>query len=448
MTRERIAIVGAGVAGLGAAFALRDVHDVVLFEADGRLGGHANTVDIDYLGAPMTVDTGFIVFNPVNYPNFTPFLEHLGVAVHATDMSFGFALKGRVEWCSDPRGLFARKRDLANPAHVRMLLDIVRFNKTALADLASGDVDDPTLGAYLLRRKFGERFARTYLLPMGAAIWSTSEDAMLEQPAQTVLRFFDNHRLLHMKRTPWSTVTGGSRVYVEKVAALLGDRVRLNARVTGAVRDPKGVTLTIAGHGQERFDQVIFASHSDQTLDLLTDASDDERAYLGAIGYAPNEVALHRDTRLMPRRRAAWASWNYLIDRPGAPAAVTYDMNRLQGLDPTRPLFVTLNPQVQPDPDKTFGRFQYAHPQFTTAAVAAQRRFNQVQGVRRTWFAGAWLGYGFHEDGLRSGLRVARRLGGQTPWEYVEGDVDGGAYAAPAHVAAQVAGLVAGQVAS
>ena len=430
--RARIAVVGAGVAGLGAAWALRDVHDVTLFEAEDRLGGHANTVTIDHDGRPIDVDTGFIVFNTLNYPNLTALFEHLGVDSFRSDMSFGFSLGPELEWCSNGlKGLFAQPANLFRPRFLGMLREILRFNRVAPRDLEAGALRGLALGDYLDQAGFGARFRENYLLARGAAIWSSTEADMAAYPAEAFVRFFKNHRLMNMKRPKWRTVVGGSRVYIRRIAQDLeaaGVEYASGARSVRRIGD--GVEITDAEGRTRRFDEVIHACHSDQALRLLADADYDERELLGAIPYAPNEAVLHRDQSLLPRREAARAAWCYLREGDRENAAVTYDMNRLQGIDPACPLFVTLNPSRQPEPGLTFARFEYDHPQFTAAGMAAQRIFNRVQGVRNTWFAGAWLGYGFHEDGLRSGLRAALKLGGRIPWDFVEGDIDGGAFGA------------------
>lgn len=425
--RKRIAVVGTGIAGLGAAWALRDSHDVTVFEKRDRLGGHSATVDIDYDGVPIAVDTGFIVFNPLNYPNLCGLFDHLGIESHRADMSFGFALKGEFEWCSNGLGgVFAQKRNLLRPTFITMLRDILRFNDLAPAALEAGDLDGYTIGEFLDRHGFGERFRQNYLLPMGAAIWSSTEDGMLDYPADALIRFFKNHRLMNMNRPQWRTVSGGSRTYVEAIGRELGDRVRLSSPVR-EVRRAGGKAIVVTEDGaSDVFDDVILACHSDQARAILSDVDADEHELLSAIPYAPNRVALHRDPSFMPDRSAAHAAWNYVRREPGAPACVTYDMNRLQGIPAETPVYVTLNPDRLPDPDLTFGVYEYDHPQFGRAGLAAQRVFNRVQGRRNVWFAGAWLGYGFHEDGLRAGLRVALRLGGRIPWEFAEGDVDGG----------------------
>lgn len=442
--RKRIAVIGSGIAGLGAAWALRNTHDVTLYEKRARLGGHSATADIDYDGTPIAVDTGFIVFNPLNYPNLCGLFEHLGIASTEADMSFGFALKGQFEWCSNGLGgVFAQKRNVLKPTYLAMLRDILRFNDLAPAALEAGELEGLTIGQFLDRHGFGERFRINYLLPMGAAIWSSTEDGMLHYPADALVRFFKNHRLMNMKRPQWRTVTGGSRTYVEAIARDLGDRVRLSSPVR-EVRRGSGKAIVVTEDGTSAvFDDVILACHSEQALSMLSDADPEEGEMLAAIPYAPNRVVLHRDPSFMPDRKGAHAAWNYLRREPDAPACVTYDMNRLQGIPAETPVYVTLNPDRLPDPALTFGVFEYDHPQFNRAGLAAQRIFNRIQGRRNVWFAGAWLGYGFHEDGLRAGLRVALKLGGQIPWQFAEGDVDGGPWAdqssEPAAVPAWVA---------
>ena len=426
--RSRIAVVGAGVSGLGAAWALRNAHDVTLFEKRARLGGHANTVTIDYEGDQIDVDTGFIVFNTLNYPNLTALFDHLDVAHFRSDMSFGFSLDKELEWSSTGlSGLLADPLNAVRPGFLGMVRDILRFNARAQQDLENGSLFGLALGQYLDQLGLGARFRHNYLLPMGAAIWSSTEAEMEAYPAEAFVRFFNNHRLMHAKRPKWGTVRGGSRSYVNAIKAELDDAGVLYAPGARQVRRHEtGVVITDVDGDEHDFDEVILACHSDQALDMLVDADPDERDMLTAIPYAPNEAVLHRDESLVPRRKNARAAWTYLREAGQPGAAVTYDMNRLQNIPADKPLFVTLNPMRQPDPDLTFGRYQYDHPQFTAPGMAAQRIFNRIQGVRRTWFAGAWLGYGFHEDGLRAGLRAALRLGGEIPWTFAEGDISGG----------------------
>lgn len=427
----RIAVIGAGVAGLSAAWALRDRREVVLYEADARLGGHANTATVDYDGAAIDVDTGFIVYNEDNYPNLVGLFAALGIESRRTDMSFACA-GGGVEWSSNfPRGVFAQKRNLLRPDFLGMLADIRRFNTLARSDLLAADLDDLTLSAWLKLRRFGHGFRDRYLLPMGAAIWSTTEGRIGDFPAASFLRFLNNHSLLQFKHAKWRTVVGGSRVYVDRIGEALGERVRAGAPVVSVRRTPVGVIVRDAGGREDRFDQVVLACHAPEALAMLADPDAEERALLAAIRYAPNRAWLHRDPALMPRREQAWGSWNYVADSDGNSGPyVTYWMNNLQGIDPDRPLFVSLN-SPPPDPALTFGEYRYDHPQFDTAAIAAQRRFGRIQGRGGVWYAGAWLGYGFHEDGATSGVKAALALGGRVPWAFVDHRVAGFAETAP-----------------
>lgn len=420
----RIAIIGTGIAGNAAAYALSTStgHDLTIYEREGRLGGHSATVDVTLDGMTMAVDTGFIVYNEMNYPNLTALFAHLGIATQDSTMSFAVSARGgRFEWCGRTErvvdGLFAQRRNLLSPGYLSMLLEILRFNRLAIADRRSGLLADLSLSDYLARRGYSRRFRDDYLIPMGAAIWSMSPAAMLAFPAASFVAFFENHHLLQWNRPVWRTVTGGSRRYVEKISEAFRDKVRLNCGVRSVQRTAFGVEITDESGHRDTFDQVIFATHSDQALASLADPSPQERDILGAIGYRPNAVYLHRDARLMPRRKRAWAAWNVIQGAdPDAELCVTYWMNALQGLDPSRPLFVTLNPPEPPAADLTFGRFSYDHPQYDQRAISAQRRIPEIQGQRRTWFAGAWTGFGFHEDGLSSGLAVAEALGGSVPW--------------------------------
>ncbi|MCZ8099918.1 MAG: FAD-dependent oxidoreductase [Burkholderiales bacterium] len=420
----RIAIIGTGIAGNAAAYALSTStgHDLTIYEQDSRPGGHSATVDVAYDGVTLAVDTGFIVYNEMNYPNLTALFAHLGVATQDSTMSFAVSARGgRFEWCGRTErvvdGLFAQRRNLLSPGYLSMLLEILRFNRLAIVDRRSGLLADLSLSEYLARRGYSRRFRDDYLIPMGAAIWSMSPAAMLAFPAASFVAFFENHHLLQWNRPVWRTVTGGSRSYVEKISEPFRDKVRLNSGVRSVQRSAFGVEITDESGHKDTFDQVIFATHSDQALACLADPSPQERDVLGAIGYRPNAVYLHRDERLMPRRKRAWAAWNVIQGAdPDAELCVTYWMNALQAFDPSRPLFVTLNPPEPPAPHLTFGTFSYDHPQYDQRAIAAQRLIPEIQGQRRTWFAGAWTGFGFHEDGLSSGLAVAEALGGRVPW--------------------------------
>lgn len=423
----RIAIIGSGIAGNAAAWALvtGSSHQVTVYEQAPRAGGHAATVDIDYEGAPLSVDTGFIVYNELNYPNLTQLFAHLGVATETSDMGFSVSSNGgAMEWAGRPtgimNGLFARRRNLLSLGHLNMIREMFRFNKAASEDRAAGRLTSESIGAYLDRGNYSRRFREEYLVPMGAAIWSMPPRSLIEFPADSFISFFDNHRLLHWNRPVWRTVTGGSRAYVEKLTAPFRDRIRLGAAVTGIVRHDLGATVSDSTGHSERYDQVVIAAHSDQALAMLEDASPAERAVLGAIPYRANDVWLHRDPSLMPRRKAAWAAWNVLQSGDGEEVTLTYWMNALQNIDQGKPLFVTLNPRTPPRPELVFGRYSYAHPQYRTGVTAAQKALPEIQGRNRVWFCGAWTGYGFHEDGLSSGLAVAETLGGAAPWRLHE----------------------------
>jgi len=424
----RVAVIGTGIAGNAAASTLSKRYPVTVYDREIRPGGHSHTVTIDYGGTQLAVDIGFIVYNELNYPDLTALFAHLGVETVESCMSFAVtADAGRFEWKGGgsnwretARGLFAQPRNLLSPSYLRMLRDILTFNTKSVEDHAAGRLAGLTLGDYFAERKFAPRLLTDYLAPMGAAIWSAPAAEMLDFPAENFVAFFKNHRLLQYDRPVWRTVKGGSRRYVEKMISSFRDRIRLGCAVTSIERTPHGVIVHDSRGGRDSYDHVVIASHSDQALAMLSDADDRERAILGAIGYAPNTVYLHRDIRLMPKRAHAWASWNFLRwRREGAAAndvAVTYWMNRLQGIDNDKPLFVSLNPPFAPAAELTFGKYMCEHPQYNARAFAAQRRLGEIQGRRRTWFCGAWTGYGFHEDGLRSGLAVAEALGAAVPW--------------------------------
>lgn len=411
----KIAIVGSGISGNMAAYLLSRRHDVTLFEKRDRAGGHAATKDIDYTGNGdwISVDTGFIVYNDLNYPGLIDLFDELKIETEASDMSFAFSAdKGAFEWSGQStRAVFAQKRNWVNPIFWLMIRDIFKFNKLAAHDHELGRLGDESLGAWLKRNRLGKTFIRRYLLPMGAAIWSTPADEIMNFPAASFLQFFYNHRLINRDRPVWRTVSGGSREYVKKITASFASSLRLDAEVTRVTRSATGVEVTANGQ-THMFDEVVFACHTDQTMRILADADAAEKDIIGAIRYLPNQVYLHRDEKLMPKRKITWSAWNYMFDSKG-PAdvmTVSYWMNRLQNLDARKPLFVTLNPIIPPAPDKTFGHYEYDHPQFDGPALQAQKRLPQIQGKNRAWFCGAWAGYGFHEDGLQSALRVVRAM--------------------------------------
>ncbi|MBN8535320.1 MAG: FAD-dependent oxidoreductase [Rhizobiales bacterium] len=418
----RIAVVGSGIAGLGAAYRLSrhfGAESITLFEKDTRLGGHAATVDIDYDGKPVAVDTGFIVFNTLNYPLLTALFAELGVATHRSNMGFSLSLDGgRFEWSGQETNVvssfFAQPLNLIRPRLWRMLRDMRRFSSEAVEDRESGRLAGLSLGDYLAAKNYGRELVEDYVLPMGAAIWSMSARAVLDFPAESFIAFFDNHRLLHWNRPAWRTVAGGSRAYVSKLVNAAGFHVHSGDGAASVKRLAQGVeVITTKGH-RGHFDAVVLATHSDQALALLAHPSAEERRVLGHVRYSENEVILHRDARLMPKRKRAWAAWNVIgASDEGAgerPVMVSYWMNRLQGIDESRPLFVTLNPRKAPVPESVFGRFSYAHPQYDAAALAAQRALPELQGRGGIYFAGAWTGYGFHEDGLRAGYHAADQL--------------------------------------
>jgi hypothetical protein len=415
-----IAVIGTGIAGMSAAWLLSHAHRVTVYEQATRLGGHSHTTDVAGLDGTVAVDTGFITYNETAYPNLTALFRCLEVATQPSDMSFAVSLRdGALEYAgTDLRGLFAQPRNLIRPRFWRMLRDLMRFYREAPQELATMDNEALSLRAWLDRRGYGPAFVEDHLLPMAAAIWSTPTDAVGDQPAANFIRFCQNHGLLQVKNRPiWRTVVGGSRSYVTRLTRPYMREARLGCGVRALRRFADGVQVSDTFGGQARFDHVVVATHPDQALAILSDRSDAEAALLGAFRYSLNPVVLHTDASLMPRRRAAWSSWNYLGDAAAGGPSVTYWMNRLQGLRTADPLFVSLNPPRPPDSARVLLTEQYAHPQLDAAAVAAQRRLWSLQGVRRTWFCGAWFGAGFHEDGLQSGLAVAEQLGDLSrPW--------------------------------
>ena len=409
----KIAVIGSGIAGLGAAWRLSKQHQVVLFEKQARLGGHTHTHRVRQAGRDYSVDTGFIVFNPGNYPLLSQLFDELGVASQPTTMGFSVqdARNGLEYNATNLGAMFCQKRNLLSPRFLRMVREILRFYRQCPALLRLSD-DGPTLGEYLHANAYSAMFAEDHLIPMASALWSSPAQSILEFPAKYLVRFMDNHHMLQADGRPqWRVVTGGSSSYVAALQSRWSLDVRLNAGVRQIRRDAAGVTVNTAC-GEERFDQVVLACHSDQALALLADASFAERNILAALPYQENETVLHTDARLLPRRRKAWAAWNaYVPADPGGECTVSYCMNLLQSLSSPEPFVVTLNRTADIAPDKVIARMRYQHPVYNHASVAAKARRGEINGVNRTWFAGAYWGFGFHEDGLRSGLEVAQAIG-------------------------------------
>lgn len=420
--RQRIAVIGSGISGLASAYLLSAEHDVTLVEADTRLGGHSNTVDVDLGGRTVPVDTGFIVYNPPNYPHLTALFDHLDIPTKESDMSFAASLRdGAVEYSSNGvNGLFAQRRNAFRRTHWRMLSDLVRFYRRATRLRRTWDLTETTLGDLLHRLGYSSTFINDHMLPMAAAIWSTPLDGILDFPADSFIRFFDNHGLFRLaRRSQWRTVDGGSRLYVNRIAETLRSRgasVQTGRPVRALERRADGVRIHTGDGATRHVDAVVVATHADTALRLLDRPSVRERQLLGNFGYETNRAVLHRDPAYMPRSRRAWASWNYLERGEGADRklALTYWMNSLQGLDAAHDVFVTLNPQDEPK--NALANFDYDHPLYDADALRAQRLLPDLQGVDRIWFCGAHFGYGFHEDGLESALAVAADFGITAPW--------------------------------
>ena len=423
---QRIAVVGAGISGLASAWLLSQKHEVTLFESGDYLGGHTNTVDVTLDGVSHPVDTGFLVFNTRTYPNLIAMFEHLDVASVETEMSFAVSLaEPNVEWSgSSLATVFGQKRNLLRPKFWRMLADILRFNRESVAWLNAHPDDPRSLRDFLSAGGYSASFAEWYLLPMGAAIWSCPAGQMLDYPLATFIRFCRNHGLLQVFDRPlWRTVQGGAREYVKKLAARIDANlgtIHLNTPVLTVQRSAGGVALHTAS-GVEHFDQVVLACHSDQARAILgASATPEEQQLLAAIRYEPNRAVLHSDAALLPRNPALWSAWNYASTKAEAdrqPVSVSYLINRLQPLPFKTPVLVSLNPQREPAAEKVIAEFDYAHPIFDGQAIAAQSRLAEISGQGGVWFSGAWNGYGFHEDGLKSGLRVANALGCKAPWQ-------------------------------
>lgn len=414
----KIAIIGTGISGMVSAFLLHRDHEVTVFEAAGYIGGHTNTVDVELDGRVYAVDTGFIVFNDWTYPNFIALLNKLGVESQPSDMSFSVKCErtGLEYNGTSLNSLFAQRRNLFRPSFYRMIRDILRFNRESV-ELLSQPEPGPSLAAYLAANRYSREFIDHYIVPMGSAIWSANHVTMSDFPARYLVQFFKNHGMLSVDRRPtWHVIRGGSQRYMEKLVAPFRDRIRLSAPVKSITRQSDSVEVEVTVQGRQtssmRFDHVILAAHSDQALSMLADPSPAEREILGAIPYQDNEAVLHTDASLLPRHKLAWAAWNYhlLTDQPNR-AVVTYHMNRLQGLTASREFCVTLNHTQAIDPRKIIRRTTYHHPVYSPAAVAAQKRHREISGVNRISYCGAYWGFGFHEDGVKSALAVCKSFG-------------------------------------
>ena len=416
----RIAVIGAGVAGLGAAWSLSRHHDVVVYERESRFGGHSCTVDVPSPHGRQPVDVGFIVYNERNYPNLVALFEHLGVATQPSEMSFSVSLdRGRFEYGSSFAGYVAQARNMVRPSFLRMTYDILRFNRLAPQLLLECQDLDLTIGDFVRQAGLSAAFRDRYLIPMAACIWSTPLGRILDYPAQTFARFFANHGLLRVgSQLRWRTVRGGSRRYVERLVRPLYGRARLGTEVAAVRRTGNGVLVRDSSGHCDTFDKLVLACHADQALAVLEDVDPRERTLLAKFHYSRNDVWLHDDESLMPRRRAVWSSWNYVTDGDDMdrPVSVTYWMNRLQGLAGTTPVLVSVNPSRSPAARSVHARFHFEHPMYDASAIRAQRELSALQGRRDTHFCGSYCGYGFHEDALAAALEIADQLGVARPW--------------------------------
>lgn len=417
---KSIAVIGSGIAGLSTAWLLRKDYRVTLYEADKRLGGHSHSVDVSLEGVTAAVDTGFLVCNDRTYPNLLNLFKAVDIELCASDMSFSVQVAAaRLEWSGTSLAtVFGDKRNMLRPEFWRMARDVLRFNREAPALMMMPLLREVSVGELLARHHYSDAFRDWYLLPMAAAIWSCPTQQMLAFPAQSLIRFFDQHGLLQLGNRPqWLTVRGGSRRYVQRMASDI-DEVLTSQPVTCVLRDENRVQVLTA-QGARHFDEVVLACHSDQALAMLGDADIAEQSILGAVQYQANHAVLHTDSDILPRRRALWSAWNFHAGKatPGnQPVSVTYLINKLQPLPFDTPVMVTLNPDRPIQADKILAEFDYAHPVFDSAAIAAQALLPTIQGRRRTWICGAWAGYGFHEDGLKSAMTVAQGLGVTAPW--------------------------------
>ena len=421
----KIAIIGSGISGLSSAWMLNKKHDITLFEKNATLGGHSNTASINYHDNRIDVDTGFIVFNFKTYPNLKAFFELLGVEIQKSNMSFGIKdLDSGFEYSgNDLGGLFAQKKNFFNLKYLKMLRDILKFNKNAIKLIESKSVNidsikNQTLGKFIDDLKLGDYFKQYYLFPMAGAIWSCPLELIKNYPAKTFLQFFYNHGLLTVTNQPqWYSVKGGSKEYVKKMSASFKDKIKLNSNIVTSTQSGEKIILTDDKGEKYEFDHVIFASHADQTHAIIADKTKDEEDILSKIKYSKNTAFLHKDQNQMPKKKKAWASWVYLSKQNENKVSLTYWMNNLQNISDKNPLFVTLNPIEKIKEANIFGIFDYEHPVFDYEAIQSQENLHKIQGKRNIWFCGAWTKYGFHEDGLNSAIKVAKEFGVEMPWK-------------------------------
>jgi len=412
----KVAIIGSGISGLTCAYLLNQNHHVTVFEKSATVGGHTATKDIEVDGKQYAIDTGFIVFNDWTYPNFIKLLQQLDVASEPSSMGFSVSCDSTgLEYAGNNLNtVFAQRKNLLRPSFLRMLRDILRFNRRASSDLENQRIrEDISLGDYLAQEGYSKKFASHYLIPMGSAIWSSTLQEMLDFPLLFFVRFFKNHGLLSVTNRPqWYVISGGSRQYIKPLIKNYENNIVLNADIHAVARDDNGVFISFGDGRVEQFDEVVFACHSDQALALLDKPSEQERTILSAIPYRNNRVVLHSDTSILPRCRRVWSSWNYhLHEDSSLPPTLSYNMNILQNLQADTTFVVSLNPQRELDSSKIFGEYEYAHPIFTLEGIAAQNRWSEINGVKHTWFCGAYWRNGFHEDGCASAVRVAKGLG-------------------------------------
>lgn len=417
----RVAVVGSGIAGLSAAWLLHQEHEVTLFEKDNRFGGHAHTVDFKQEpdNKSISVDSGFIVYNTLNYPNLVGLFDTLDIKTQETEMSFGLSLNnGRFEYAGSLKGLFAQPLNWINPKFWRLLLDLLRFYKSALAEVERGS-ENETLNELMIRMQMSQTFIHDHMLPMAAAIWSCPSKIIMQFPARSFIKFMNNHKLLNFFGRPvWRTVSGGSKNYVSKIIQALGSNARCNVLISEIRRSPQGAIIFIKGEKPLFFDKVILATHADDTLELLSDVKDDEYDVLSKFGFQENNVFLHSDPSYMPKRKTAWSAWNYLANSSEQrELCVTYWMNKLQSLSHKIPLFVTLNPFSDSLIKKSHRQFKYMHPIYDQKAIDAQKNLNRIQGIYHTYFCGAWTRNGFHEDGIISAVAIAKAFNVNIPWD-------------------------------